>query len=911
MRDWKKYVREHLPALGLSGAREQEIVEELAQQLDEAYAEALARGASAAEAEAHARAQIPDWDALAKEIRGAEQPITEKMATTVPDHWREAAREEKLRTYRGGNMLADLLQDVRYALRMLRKSPGFTAIVVLTLALGIGANTAIFSVVNAVLLYQLPFPQSGQLMMIHRGEGSSVPYPEFADLQAQATAFQYSALTRRDSFNLTGAGDAERMVGRMISADFFTILGTQPILGRNFRHEEDTLNAAPTVVLSEGLWRRKFAADPQVLGRNIALSGQEYEVIGVFPELPKFFAKVDIYVPIGNWADPAFRKRGAGFGTAVVARLKPGVSIAQSRANLNQVAQNLAATYPKEDKGLEFSVVSFRDSSIGDLPNTLILFSAAVGFVLLIACANVANLLLARSNGRTRELAIRMTMGAGRARVIRQLLTETVLLAVAGGALGLLLATWGMSAMRVIAPAGLLGAEGSGLDARVLGFTLAISVLTGILFGIFPALKTSQPDLQRVLKEGGRGTIGGHGRTQAALIISEIALATVLLVGAGLMIKSLACIWAVAPGFNPHNVLAFSVSLSPSSAKDPAKIRLMYAQLTEKLRATAGASAASPFFGNLPMTGDSDLVFWREDKPRPDNENDMPDTLWYAVNPDYLSALQIPLLRGRFITDRDTDSAPPVAVIDEKMARKLFPGEDPLGKQLHLTFFNEVVEIVGVVGDVKQYGLTSAADDGQYQTYFSFQQVPERLFPLLSSGSRVVVRTAVPPLSLVEPIREQVKALDDQQVMYGVQTMDEVLDESVAFRRFEMTLLNVFAGMALLLACVGIYGVISYLVGQRTNEIGIRMALGAQPGDVLRMVIARGAWLQILGVGLGIVIALPLMRLLSGFLFGVTATDPITFISVAVLLIAVGLLACYIPARRASRVDPLVALRYE
>lgn len=311
------------------------------------------------------------------------------------------------------------------------------------------------------------------------------------------------------------------------------------------------------------------------------------------------------------------------------------------------------------------------------------------------------------------------------------------------------------------------------------------------------------------------------------------------------------------------------------------------------------------------MTGDSDFSFWREDKPRPENENSMPNTLWYAVNPDYLSVLQIPLLRGRFITDRDTESAPPVAVIDEKMARKLFPGENPLGKQLHLTSFNEVAEIVGVVGDVKQYGLASQGDDGQYQTYLSFPQVPDRLFPLLSSGSRVVVRTAAPPLSLVQPIREQVKALDDQQVMYGVQTMDELLDESVAFRRFEVTLLSVFAGLALLLACVGIYGVISFLVGQRTNEIGIRMALGAQPGDVLRTVIARGAWLQVLGVGLGVILAIPLMRLLSSFLFGVTATDPMTFISVAALLIAVGLLACYIPARRASRVDPLVALRYE
>jgi putative ABC transport system permease protein len=911
MRDWKQLVREHLPPLGLSGAREQEIVEEIAQQIDDAYAEAISRGLTREQAEAHAVAQILDWNLLAKEIRRAEQPIAHEVTARVPQNIRTVFAEENFRKRGGGNVLADLFQDLRYALRRLRKSPGFTAIAVLTLALGIGANTAIFSVVNGVLLQQIPFPEPGRVMILHRGEGSSVPYSEFLDLRTQNQSFDPIALWRRDSFNLNGSGDAERIPVRMISADFFSILGVQPLAGRMFRADEDRQGAAPVALLSEGLWRRKFASDSNIFGKSIALSGHDYTIIGIMPEL-KYFSKSDVYLAIGQWAEPSFYKRGYGFGTIAIGRLRPGVSQVQARADLARVGNNLAAAYPKEDTGLKFSARSMRESSVGELQQTLLLLFGAVGFVLLITCVNVANLLLARANSRRREIAVRMAMGAGRFRMIRQLLTETVLLATLGGAFGLLLAMWGTRAILAVAPAGLVAAGGAALDARVLIFTLLISMLTGIFFGILPALKTSRPDLQKTLKEGGRGSTGGHRRVQSLLIVSEVALAMVLLVGAGLMIRSLTRIWSVDPGFDPHNLLTFSISLSPDKATNGQKAKMMYSQLLDGLNKLPGVESASVNFGNLPLTGDSDIPFWREDQKKPDSEIQMPDAMWYAVSPEYLSVMKIPLLRGRFISSRDVETAPPVAVIDERIASKLFPNEDPLGKQLHLTFFDEVVEIVGVVGDVKHNGLTvSAEDETQYQLYMPFRQTPNALMPILGNNVSTVLRTAMPPRQLASAVRQQVKAVDDQQVMYGENTMDEILAGSLAYRRFSMLLMGVFAALALVLACVGIYGVISYLAGQRTHEIGIRMALGAEPRHVLLLVLARGMMLQLFGVAAGIAIALPLMRLLSSMLFAVKPNDPVTFLGVAVILVAVGLLACYIPARRASRVDPLVALRYE
>jgi predicted permease len=820
--------------------------------------------------------------------------------------------KDNYRERRSLPILETMWQDFRYGFRMLWKNPGFTATAILTLGLGIGANTAIFSVVNTVLLQQLPLPEPDRVMVIYRYEGSSIPYPEFLDLQAQHQSFELLALHRRDSVNLAGAGEPERVVVRMVSPDFFPIVGLQPLLGRTFGKEDDHLGAAPVVLLSEGLWRRKFSADAKLVGTSIIVDGQVCAVVGIVPVLPKLFAQTDVYYPIGQWSEPSFRERGGGFGSVGLARLKSGVALPQARVDMSRIAGNLAAAYPKQDAELKFSALPFRDANLGKLRGALLLLFGAVGFVLLIACANVANLLLARSSSRQRELAARIALGATRARIVGQLLTETLLLSILGGGLGLSLAVWGTRAMIVAAPAGLLPGEGAAIDLRVLFFTLLLSVLTGTIFGLIPALKASRVDVQTTLKEGGRGSSGAHHRAQGILVVSEIGLAMVLLVGAGLLIRSLERVWAVSPGFDPHNVVTFSIALSADKARSAAKTREMYIQLIDGLKSLPGADSASVVFGNLPFTGDSDINVYREDRPKPDKVTDMPDALWYSVGPDYLRAMRIALLRGRSFTPQDAEGAPLVAVINDTMARKLFPNEDPLGKTLHLQFFEESVQIIGVVGTLKHFGLDAPPDaDNQLQLYLSFRQTPDRLVPLLAKDSFVVVRTSAPQSNLFDAVRQQVRAVDDQQVLYGLGTMDQLLDGSLAFRRFSMLLLGVFAALALLLASVGIYGVIPNLVGQRTHEIGVRMALGAQRGDVLRLVLGHGVSLDLLGVVLGIAAALPLMRLLGSQLFGVTPADPLTFCGVALLLTAVALLACYIPARRAMRVDPMVALRYE
>jgi predicted permease len=810
------------------------------------------------------------------------------------------------------HLLEIFVQDLRYGLRLLRKSPGFTSIAVLTLALGIGANTAIFSVINAILLHQLPLPQADRVMVLHRGEFSSIPYQEFLDLQAQNRSFELLALYRWESMNLTGAGEPERVAVRMVSPDFFPIVGLTPLLGRVFTREDDRLGAAPIVLLSEGLWRRKFAANRNILGTSLTIAGNDYTVAGVVPNIPDVFAQTDIFYPIGQWNEPSFRERGAGFGSIGLARLKPGVSLAQARADLAKIAANLAAAYPRQDAELKFTSVPFRESGLGDLPRILFLLFGAVGFVLLIACANVANLLLARATSRKREVAARITLGATRGRIVLQLLTETLILSVLGGALGLGLANWGIRAMLLAAPAKLLPRNGATLDLPVLFFTLSLSVLTGILFGLIPAFKASHVELQTTLKEGGRGSTEAHHRAQGFLVVSEIALALVLLVGAGLLIRSLARVWAVNPGFDPHNVLTFNIALAPDKAVDAAKARQMYAQLIDRVRALPGADSAAVLMGNVPLTGESDIAFYREDRPKPDKDTDMPDALWYAVGPDYLRAMRIPLLRGRFFTAQDSEKTSPVAVIDESMARKLFAGEDPIGKALHLTFFDESVQIVGIVGKVKHFGLDSPPEaDAQYQLYLSFPQVPDRLFPLLSTSAAIVVRAATPGLNLFDSLRREVRAVDAQQIMFNATTLEQLLANRLMLRRFLVILLGVFAALALVLASIGIYGVIANVVSQRTHEIGVRVALGAQRRDVLRLVLSRGMLLDLLGVALGLIAAFPLTRLLSNQLFGVSATDPFTFMAVPTLLIAIALIACYIPARRAMRVDPLVALRYE
>jgi predicted permease len=808
------------------------------------------------------------------------------------------------------------LQDIKYALRMLAKSPGFTATAILTLALGIGANTALFSVVNGVLLNPLPFPQPDQLIAVYAKtptvEEGSISYLNFLDWHKDARSFSSLAAFRSENYNLTGAGTPERLHAHQISAEFFSMLGIKPILGRDIRPEEDQAGANPVVLISDGLWKRKFGSSPEVLGKTLALNGKPHTIVGVFPAHEPIFSATDVYVPISLWTDPTFLDRRISMGTNAIGRLKPGVSIQQAGADMDLVAKNLAAAYPDADKGMGIALVPLKKDTVGDVQGILLVLLGAVGFVLLIACANVANLLLARSTGRSREFAIRAALGASAARVVRQLLTESVLLSLAGAGLGLLLAKWGTQAMIAAMPEMLPRAEEITMDPRVLLFTLGVAVLTGIVFGLVPALKALQTDLHDTLKESGRGSSGARHSTQRVFVAFEMAMALVLLIGAGLMLRSLGALWSINPGFNPHNVLGFNISLTSTQATTADELRTKYRASIEQIQAIPGVEAASILGGSLPMDGDSELPFWIEGQPKPATQQEMPSALFYLVTPGYQSAMGIPLERGRFFTAQDDQHAPMVALIDASFARKFFPNQDPIGKYINLSLLDVQPEIIGVMGHVEHWGLGNTAhQDLQVQIYLPVWQVPDRFWPLLANGSTYVARTTAAPMGSVNAVRAAAENFDPTAVVYAARPMDEIVANSIATKRFSMILLSVFAALALLLSAVGIYGVVSYLVGQRLREIGLRMALGAQRSDVLRMILGEGAKMALIGVGFGLAGALALTRFIREMLYGVSATDPITFIGVAAVLTMVALAACYFPARRAMRVDPIVALRYE
>jgi predicted permease len=814
--------------------------------------------------------------------------------------------------------MGTLTQDVKYAVRMLAKNPGFALIAILTLALGIGANTALFSVVNGVLLNPLPFANPSRLSAIHwktpQFDQASITYPNFLDWQRDNRTFEAMAAYREMDFSLTGYGDPQRLHGQQISAEFFPLLGIQPILGRMFRREEDQVGAAPVALIGDGFWKSKFAASPDVIGKSLLLNNTAFTVIGVVTGRTPLFdpTVMDVYVPIGQWADPTFRDRKIGMGTQGLGKLKAGVSLQQASADMQSVARNLAATYPDADKGTTITLHPLKKDIVGDVQPALFILLGAVGFVLLIACANVANLLLARSAGRAREFAIRAALGASQFRVIRQLLTESVLLGIAGGVLGLLLAKWGTSAVLAALPAALPRADNIHLDAGVLLFTLGISVFAGAIFGLAPALRTARPDVAGTLKEGGRGSSGARHRTQNVFVVIEMALSLVLLVGAGLMIRTLAALGSVDPGFNSRNVLTFALGLSPARMSTPDKIRTALRYATASFASVPGVEAASAFGGGIPMQGDSELPFWREGQPRPATDGDMNFALWYPVQPQYLQVMGTPLIRGRFISAQDTENAPPVIVIDQNFARQYFPHEDPVGKRINIGLINGIAEIVGVVGHVKHWGLADKGHQNlQSEFYSSIVQLPDQVLPLAAGGIGMVVRTSGNPDAFISAIRQASSKFDGGQVVYDFTPMTKIVSDSIATQRFTMILLGIFSALALVLSSVGIYGVISYLVGQRTHEIGIRMALGAQRRDVMRMVLGEGLRVALAGVAVGIVAALGLTRLLTQMIFGVRAVDPLTFAGVGFLLMFVALAACYIPARRAMRVDPIVALRYE
>jgi predicted permease len=812
--------------------------------------------------------------------------------------------------------MTNFWQDIRHALRVLSNSRGFAAIAILTLALGIGANTALFSVVNGVLLNPLPYANPDELYAVYTktaafGE-SSIAYPNFLDWQKQNKTFSALAAFRGDDFNMTGAGEPERLHGHMISAEFLPALGLAPVVGRNFRPEEDRGGAAPVAILGDGLWKRKFASSPEVVGKNVTLNGKSYTIIGVARGRLPGISPSDVYIPVGQWTDPTFLDRRISMGLNAIGRVKPGVSLAQARGDMDSVAQNLAATYPEADKGTGITMVPLKTDVVGDVRGILLVLLGAVGFVLLIACANVANLLLARSTGRTREFAIRSALGACPARVIRQLLTESVMLGIAGGALGLLLAKLAMRTLLTGLADVLPRADEIGLDSHVLLFTAGLSILTGIVFGLAPAMKMLRPQLSDTLKEGGRGSSGARNRTQSVFVVVEMAMALVLLVGAGLMIRSLAALWGINPGFDAHNALSFAISLTSDPSVTPDQLRAKYRESVRQFESVPGVESVAVIGGSLPMTGDSEIPFWLEGQPKPANENDMTFALFYLVTAPYQQAMRIPLQRGRFLNDRDDEHSPMVAVIDASFARKHFPNVDPVGKRLNLALFDVQPEIVGVVGHVEHWGLGDKKHETlQSQIYLSVWQVPDRFWPLLSGGSGYVARTAGSPLGVVGAIRDAAAKADPSSVVYGARPLEEIVAGSIATQRLAMILLSVFSALALVLSAIGIYGVISYLTGQRTHEIGIRVALGASSADVLRMVLGEGMKLTLVGVAIGVAAALGLTRLIAKFIYGVGASDPITFTGVAVLLTGVALLACYIPARRAMRVDPMIALRYE
>jgi putative ABC transport system permease protein len=802
-----------------------------------------------------------------------------------------------------------LLQDLRYGVRMLLKHPGFTLIAVCTLALGIGANTAIFSVVNAVLIRPLPFAEPERLVWLWgstpNGQRRAAVSPlDFTDYRAQNQSFEQlaAAIGVPVSFILTGSGEAERLRAGVVTGNYFQALGVQAALGRTFQLENEQAGRERVVVLSHSLWQQRFGGDPTIVGRQLTLDNKSFEIVGVMPAGFRLPEHAEVWTPLSFDLVPEMRQRKAHF-LRPIGKLKAGVTLAQAQADIDRIAGQLAAEFPDSNKGWSMFLVPLRERLTGNIRPTLLLLLSAVGFVLLIACANVANLLLVRAAARQKEITIRLALGAGRWRILRQMLTEGVLLALVGALLGVLLAAWGIDLLMLFSAGNLPSTAQVKIDGFVLAFTLGLSLLTGVLFGLVPALHSLKFNLNEALKEGGRsaGDSAGRSRVRSLLVVLESAVAVILLVGAGLLLRSFVLLQNVNPGFDAQNVLTARLDLSREKYSTPEKASLFFSQLERRLAALPGVEAVG-MVSELPLSGQpNDAPFRVEGRPTAKPE-DLYDADARTVNQHYLQAMRIPLLGGRGFTEQEVQQSAPVAIVSAALVREVFPTETPLGKRIVLDYSNQAFEIIGIVGDIHHRSLEQAPFPAVYFPSY------ERSFVNLT------LRTATEPLSLAVAVRQQVQALDPDQPVANLKAMTQWQAESIADSRYRTILLGLFATVALLLAAIGLYGVMSYAVTQRTNEIGIRMALGAAPRDVLKLILRQGLTLTIIGVFLGLAGALVLTKVLGSLttmLYGVSAADPLTFSAIPLLLFLVAFLACYLPARRATRLDPLLALRCE
>ena len=811
--------------------------------------------------------------------------------------------------------LEQFFGDICFGARALRRNPGFAIVAILTLALGIGANTAIFSVVEGVVLAALPYPQPDRLAMVLESRPSikqvDISYPDFRDWQDGARSFeQMAALTWR-SYDLTGPGTSEHLDGMEVSSGFFATLGVKLVLGREFSRSEDRPNGAQTVIISDRLWRDRFASNPEALGKTVILDGAEFTIVGIMP--PKFhlWTDVDVYTPLGG-GEPLLYNDRTIHSIACIARLKPDVSVAQAQGELNSVQANLDRLYPTADRNLGTDIVPLKQSIVGDTGGTLLLLLGAVGIVLLIACTNVANLLLARSAVRTREFAIRSALGASRARMVRQLFTESLLLAFTGGLLGLIVAQLGLRLVLTKFPESLPRSESIHLDIPVLLFVFGISLVVGILFGLAPALSSSRVNVQGSLKAGERGSTRAHPRAQNILVIIQVALTLVLLVSSGLLLRTIVQLWNVNPGFDRQHVITFKVGLSPSLTKTASSTRAAYRQLLDRIGEIPGVQAAD-FTNIVPLSEhDNGGPFWIGAQ-QSTSMQDAPHALYFETGPKYLQTMQIPLLRGRFFTPADNPASEPVVVIDNVLANTYFPHKDPVGQVITVAHWR-TARVIGVVGHVRHWGLGDAGTYNPSQIYISFYQLSDEWVPTFARDLSVAVRTPLDAATIMPAIKNVVYGTGKDQPVYNVQTLQQIASDSMASQRLPMILLGAFAILALLLASVGIYGVLSYSVSQRIQEIGIRMALGAGRRDVLTMIIGQGLRLAIAGLLIGATGALVLTRLLSSFsrlLYRVRTSDPLTFMTMSLVLVGVSVFACYFPARRAARIDPAIALKYE